>query len=130
MLQFNLRFAHRVCGTWRHKRWGPYDRPWPRRCQHDLGNLYAQGEGVLKDVSQAVVWFRKAAEQGLAAAQYELSLLYAEGEGVPLDLIQAHAWSNLATMGGSEDAGRYVTALQERMTRTQRRRTETQPRAG
>lgn len=32
--------------------------------QHDLGVMYAEGEGVAEDDHEAVRWFRKAAEQG------------------------------------------------------------------
>ena len=38
--------------------------------QYDLGVMYIDGEGVLKDHAEAVAWFRKAAEQGLSNAQY------------------------------------------------------------
>ncbi|MEI2727129.1 MAG: SEL1-like repeat protein [Verrucomicrobiota bacterium] len=31
---------------------------------YNLGNHYADGQGVAKDAAEAVIWFRKAAEQG------------------------------------------------------------------
>jgi uncharacterized protein len=34
--------------------------------QHDLGVMYANGQGVPQDYATAVSWYRKAAEQGLA----------------------------------------------------------------
>jgi TPR repeat protein len=40
--------------------------------------MYAFGKGVLKDDKQAVYWYQKAAEQGLAEAQYNLGAMYAK----------------------------------------------------
>ena len=39
--------------------------------QYDLGELYASGNGVAKDLHAAEMWYRKAAEQGYADAQYK-----------------------------------------------------------
>ena len=57
--------------------------------QFHLGTLYESGNGVPQDYAQAVLWYRKAAEQNLAIAQYRLGVLYANGVGVPLDKVQA-----------------------------------------
>ncbi|MCX8201638.1 MAG: SEL1-like repeat protein [Candidatus Caldarchaeum sp.] len=35
--------------------------------QYNLGIMYAMGRGVLQNDAQAALWWRKAAEQGLAA---------------------------------------------------------------
>ena len=37
-----------------------------------LGLIYVKGEGMPQDYSQALKWFRKAAEQGHPSAQYNL----------------------------------------------------------
>jgi TPR repeat protein len=37
--------------------------------QYDLGFMYVNGKGVLKDDKQAVYWYQKAADQGYAEAQ-------------------------------------------------------------
>ncbi len=60
--------------------------------QYNLGQMYANGQGVPKDEQQAVAWYRKAAEQGLAMAQYNLGVMYDKGRGVPKDEQQAVAW--------------------------------------
>ena len=44
--------------------------------QFNLGVMYANGEGVLKDEAEAVRWYRLAAEQGHAAAQFNLGNSY------------------------------------------------------
>ena len=43
--------------------------------QNKLGLCYANGDGVPKDLSEAVRWYRKAAEQGHAPAQSALRRL-------------------------------------------------------
>ncbi|MCD8070178.1 MAG: hypothetical protein LUE08_02175 [Akkermansiaceae bacterium] len=40
--------------------------------QYRLGECYAEGEGVEKDVKEAVRWWRKAADQGHAEARMAL----------------------------------------------------------
>ena len=46
--------------------------------QFHIGTLYETGKGVPQDYAQAVLWYRKAAEQNLAIAQYRLGVLYAK----------------------------------------------------
>ena len=67
--------------------------------QFNLGVMYANGEGVLKDEAEAVRWFRLAADQGNAFAQYDLGVMYANGEGVPQDDAEAVRWFRLAASG-------------------------------
>jgi TPR repeat protein len=50
--------------------------------QNELGVALADGWGVEPDPQQAVTWFRKAAEQGMASAQVNLGLMYLNGVGV------------------------------------------------
>jgi uncharacterized protein len=52
--------------------------------------------GVPQNYTEAVKWYRKAAEQGNADAQSNLGLMYYNGYGVPQDYVQAHTWFNLA----------------------------------
>ena len=48
------------------------------------------------DDTEAVRWFRLAAEQGDAEAQGGLGLAYGTGRGVPRDVVAAHMWMTLA----------------------------------
>jgi TPR repeat protein len=66
--------------------------------------MYANGQGVPKDDQQAVAWYRKAAEHGLADALYSLGLAYANGRGVPQDKTQALAWLRKAAEKGHIEA--------------------------
>ena len=66
--------------------------------------MYAQGEGVPEDDSEAVKWYRLAAEQGDAAAQFNLGIKYDQGEGVPEDDSEAVKWYRLAAEQGDATA--------------------------
>jgi len=68
--------------------------------QYNLGLMYYYGEGVPQDFTQAVKWFRMAAEQGLANAQCNLGVMYDEGRGVPQDFTQAVKWYRMAAEQG------------------------------
>ena len=46
---------------------------------------YRDGTGMPQDDTEAVKWFRKAAEQGDASAQNDLGVMYQNGRGVPQD---------------------------------------------
>lgn len=48
--------------------------------QWRLGDLYAQGLGVTKDINKAIAWRGKAAEQGYYLFQYMMGVMYAYGD--------------------------------------------------
>lgn len=62
--------------------------------------MYSKGRGVAKDDAEAVKWYRKAAEQGLATAQFNLGLKYERGEGVAKDHGKADKWLHKAADQG------------------------------
>ena len=62
------------------------------------------GEGVTKDYKEAVMWYTKSAEQGLAVAQYCLGLCYAYGQAVTKDMKEAVKWYTKAADQGNESA--------------------------
>jgi TPR repeat protein len=59
----------------------------------NLGEMYANGQGVPQGYAQAAMLFRTAATQGNGAAQNDLGALYLIGRGVPQDYVQAHSGS-------------------------------------
>ena len=67
----------------------------PRR-KTNLGKMYLEGRGVPHDDTEAVAWYRRAAEQGQANAQYFLGFMYDLGRGVTQDDVEAHMWYTLA----------------------------------
>jgi TPR repeat protein len=61
-----------------------------------LGLMYANGLGVEVDQPVAVIWFYRAARQGLPSAQLALGAMLAEGRGVSADMEGAYMWLTLA----------------------------------
>jgi len=55
-----------------------------------------EGECVEKNAEQAVKWFSKAGEQGLAGSLTTLAMMYQEGNGVEKDLEEAQRLYKLA----------------------------------
>ena len=72
--------------------------------QFNLGVMYAKGEGVPRDDTEAARWFRLAAEQGDATSQFNLGIMYSDGRGVLKDSVLAHMWYNIAAANGNEMA--------------------------
>jgi TPR repeat protein len=66
--------------------------------------MYQDGLGVAKDDAQAVSWYRKAADQGFAAAQSNLGLMYLAGRGVQHDDGVGAAWLLKAAQQGEATA--------------------------
>jgi TPR repeat protein/serine/threonine protein kinase len=64
------------------------------------GIAYQNGEGVPKDETEAVKWYRKAAEMGLAGAQNNLGVCYQEGQGIAKDEAEAFNWYRKAAEQG------------------------------
>jgi TPR repeat protein len=56
------------------------------------GTNYQYGQGVKQDYTEAIKWFRKAADQGVAGAQWSLGEMYAKGDGVTKDYAEALKW--------------------------------------
>ena len=79
--------------------------------QNNLGVNYEEGTGVEKDEQQAVVWYRKAAEQGNVYAQYNLGVMYANGHGVTQDYAAAVAWYRYAADNGHAGAKYFLKAI-------------------
>ncbi len=66
--------------------------------------MYRCGEGVKQNYSEAVKWYHKAVEQGLAEAQCNLGFMYEKGRGVPRNLEEARKWYQKAAAQGHERA--------------------------
>ena len=76
-----------------------------------LALMYFEGLGVPQDESEAVIWWRKAAEQGHTLAQYRLGTAYYGGRGgVPQDYHEATRWVCFAAEQGHEEA-QYLLGL-------------------
>lgn len=84
--------------------WTPLAEKGNRHAQFNLGTIYADGEGILKDYKKAASLFRKAADQGLPEAQVSLGNLYFEGQGVPTNQAVGVEWFRKAAEQGDADA--------------------------
>ena len=70
----------------------------PRRTRS--ASCYREGVGVKEDDTEAVNWFRKAADQNDAAAQFNLGEMYEEGDGVKESMKEAIKWYRKASACG------------------------------
>ena len=84
--------------------WKPLAEQGYAGAQLNLGVMYANGKGVLKDDKQATKWYQKAADQGDADAQHSLGWMYGNGRGVLKDYKQAVKWYQKAADQGGADA--------------------------
>jgi len=79
--------------------------------QNSLGLLYAKGQGLEQNYTQAAKWYRLAADQGNAGAQVSMGELYEAGQGgVPRNDTEAAKWYRLAAEKGSS-RGQYNLAV-------------------
>jgi hypothetical protein len=61
-----------------------------------LAFLYGESIGTPENHEEAFKWYKKAAEQGLAAAQYNLAFCYNKGKGTEKNLTKALKWAKKA----------------------------------
>ena len=69
-----------------------------------LARLYENGTGVSQNDSEALEWYRKAAEKGNADAQIELGKRYFDGRGVSVNSGEAVGWYTKAADKGNTEA--------------------------
>lgn len=69
--------------------------------QLNLGAAYDNGIGVARDIDQALHWYQKAAEQGVAEAQFNLAHLLVTEE---ISAVAAAEWMRKAALQGMTDA--------------------------
>jgi uncharacterized protein len=81
--------------------------------------MYAKGRGVSQSDTEAVKWYRRAADQGEAWGQTNLGVIYARGQGVARDYISAYMWFDLSAAQGDRAAASNRDAAARRMTPAQ-----------
>lgn len=82
--------------------------------QYWLGQMYAEGIGVDKDMTKAAEWTEKSAKQGEIAAMRALGGLYLRGEGVLQDYEQGHQWLEKAAYSNDAVAQRELGQTYEK----------------
>ena len=66
--------------------------------------LYKKGQGVEKNNSKAIKYFRMAAEQGDPLGMFNLGVMYYKGKGIHQDIEEALRWFERSAECGYEDA--------------------------
>ena len=71
--------------------------------QRMIASMYEQGDGVARDMSKAIAWYRKAAALNDDVAQFYLGYLYYQAIGLKKDYRQAFIWFSKAAQQGNAD---------------------------
>ena len=79
--------------------------------QYNLGIMYDNGRGVIKDEMKAFALYLKAAEQGNASAQYNVGSMYYEGRGVLKSYSKARYWIEKAYENNDPKVTRFALAF-------------------
>ena len=66
-----------------------------------LGKMYANGDGVIVDVTKAAKWFEKAAQQGNSEAQFLYGTALLDGRGMVQDYQAALKWIEMPASRGN-----------------------------
>jgi TPR repeat protein len=82
-----------------------------------MGQSYCEGDGVEKDYSKAIAWFRRASESGDQYAQVYLGAIYYRGLGVKRDYIEAAKWYHKAAVQGNKTAIKMLRVIAKKRRR-------------
>lgn len=74
------------------------------RAQNQLGIRYSSGYGVKQDLTEAVKWYKKAADNGDMYAQANIGLAYYGGNGVTQSYKLALQWYKKAAEQGHKES--------------------------
>jgi TPR repeat protein len=69
-----------------------------------LGSCYSHGTGVVQNETEALRWYRLAADQGKSEGQFNVDVFYNDGIGVVQNNAGAVRWHRLAADQGDADA--------------------------
>ncbi len=97
--------------------------------QSYVGVMYVLGQGVEKDLPQAMTWFEQAAKQGNAEAALTLGGFAYHGEGRDKSLVDAYAWYSLSAAAGSDQATDILARLTTELSRDEIRQAQTKAEA-
>lgn len=78
----------------------------------NVGMAFEDGHaGVTKDAHEAVKWYQRAAELGLASAQSSLGRAFLLGKGVAKNMQTGFRWLHLAAAQGDTDAIHWLSIV-------------------
>lgn len=70
------------------------------QAQQAIGVMYENGQGVKKNIPQALFWFKQSATNNNPSAQYLLASMLERGAGGPAERMQARKWFARAAQNG------------------------------
>ena len=82
------------------------------RAQFDLGVMYLQGNGVVKNERVAFHYLHKAARKNHMEAKFQMGLCFLEGRGVKKQAQLARYWFKLAVKAGHPKAMAYLASIE------------------
>lgn len=82
--------------------------------QNSLGCAYASGDGVVKDLKEAFMWFEKAAQNGDKYGQYNAGIYYQNGWGCVKNVSKAIEWYEKSAMQGYGKAAHSLGKIHEK----------------
>lgn len=81
--------------------------------QFYLATHYQHGKDVAKDLKQAFVWYKAAADQGISSAQLNVGRMYADGIGVTKNETLARQYFEKAASHGDNRASFNLAVMEE-----------------
>ena len=72
--------------------------------QFQLAVMFCTGQGVPKDLPQAIIWYDLAAQMGHKIAQYNLAVMLSNGQGCEPDPARGYHWFEKAAAQGMPEA--------------------------
>ncbi len=78
------------------------------RAQYLLALIYERSGAATKQRADAVMWYRRAAVNGVVAAMRRLGSIFRAGQGAESDPVQAYAWYDLASSRLGPHRGSFV----------------------
>ena len=87
--------------------------------QYNLGVMSEWGNGVPKDYTEALKWYKLSAEGSHRDAQNNLGAMYSKGEGTDQSFVEALKWYVISSENGSEAGRKNIDILEKRMTSEQ-----------
>jgi TPR repeat protein len=72
--------------------------------QYKISKLFEKGDGVTRNLTQALRWAQRAAMAGNCRAMHDVGVYFAQGEGAPRDEVAAFRWFRQAAEFGVADS--------------------------
>jgi TPR repeat protein len=91
--------------------WPPSARLLRGGLENNIGYLCLHGVLVAKDSRQAINWYTRAADRGLAVAEYNLGYIYQTGNGIPADARAAEHWYEQAAAQDHAEAANNLAMM-------------------